>query len=271
MTVPITVTFIPGPRLIDGTDLNTLVAQINAIPAVLGVYPSITALNTVGNGTITAAGIVGTVTARGGAQSGSAFTDTTDTAALIIAAMPAGAQTNASFLWRYQNTTNANATIAAGSGVTLSGNSIVPSLMWSEYLVVKTSGSTVSITFVDAGELSPLPVSKVSTETSFSTLSVSGLTGAQYNSVTLPNNFSLGVFPTATDLIAATPNARIGMSFQVQIRNVSAITAQLSGLTGNTLAGTSPTLIQANTARTYNVAFPSLSSTQITGIASTTL
>ncbi len=273
MTSPaITQTFIPGPRLIDGTDLNNLVAQANAAFAISGAYPAVTALNTVGAGTITAAGIVSTITSRGGGQSATAFTDTTDTAAAIISAMGTSAGTNASFLWAYENTTDATATIAGGATVTLTGNSVIPAGTWATYLVTKTSSTAVSIAFLYAGALSPLPVSKVTTETSYVTLTVSGLTGAQLCSVILPTAASGSVFPSATDFVAAEPNCRIGMSHLVQIINTSVTkTCTLTGLTGVTLAGTSPTLVQPAQTRMYNLAYPSLSSVQLTGIASTTL
>ena len=67
---------------------QTTTGAIAALAALDSSTSVITALNTVGNGTITAAGIVGKNTQRGGAQASAAFTDTTDTAVNIIAALP---------------------------------------------------------------------------------------------------------------------------------------------------------------------------------------
>lgn len=108
------------------------------------VGESITALNTVGAGTITGAGIVGGVTTRGGSQSNAAFTDTTDTAANIITAQP-NAHVGISWEWTYQNTTNATATLTGGSGVTVSGITSVAGGMWARFLVTYTAAATITI------------------------------------------------------------------------------------------------------------------------------
>jgi hypothetical protein len=109
-----------------------------------GGTPVITALNTVGAGTITAAGIVGKVTQRGGSQSNTAFTDTTDTAAHIIAGIP-NPYVGQSFLYFYENTTNATATIAGGTGVTVSGINTVQSNSMVVFLVTLTSLSAITM------------------------------------------------------------------------------------------------------------------------------
>lgn len=79
-----------------------------------------TTLSTVGAGTLTGAQIASQYVRRQGAQSGTPFTDTTDTALNIAAAVP-NAVPGQTFYMEYANQTNAVATIAAGSNVTLSG------------------------------------------------------------------------------------------------------------------------------------------------------
>lgn len=202
----------------------------------------ITALNTVGAGTITAAGIVGGITSRGGAQTGTPFSDATDTAANIILALPAGAPVGTTFLWTYENTTNANATITAGLNVTLAGNVVVPLLTTATYLVNKTGATAVSITFVNGGSLIPLPVAQYLTGAlQAATLTVGGITGSQVcnydNTGTTPGNLNM---PTAPQIIAAIPNAQIGFSYELYIRNSSgsANTATITTNTGVTLTGT---------------------------------
>lgn len=108
------------------------------------IVENITALTTVGAGTITGAGIAGTLTARSGAQSATAFTDTTDTAANIVAAQP-GIHVGYSWIYLYQNSTNAPATITGGTGVTVSGITVVPANSTVAYLVSYTATNTFTI------------------------------------------------------------------------------------------------------------------------------
>ena len=128
-----------------------LAAQNTAFPTYFptaGVNPATTALTTVGAGTITAAGIASGVTIRTGSTS--AFTDTTDTAAAIIAAA-SGSVIGVSWMWTYVNNTVAVGTLAAGSGVTLTGAVPVPPNSKASFLVTYTSAGVVTITMVDAG------------------------------------------------------------------------------------------------------------------------
>jgi hypothetical protein len=107
------------------------------------LLPSITALATVGAGTITGTGIAAGITSRTGSQTNTAFTDTTDTAANIIAAMP-NVHVGNSWIWSYQNTTNAPATIGGGTGVTVSGITVVPAGATADFLVTYTAANTLT-------------------------------------------------------------------------------------------------------------------------------
>lgn len=108
--------------------------------------PQATSLATVGNGTITAAGIFGGIVSRGGAQSATAFTDTTDIATNIIPLLAAGsAVVGQSAFFIYQNTTNAPATIQGGTGVTVSGVTLVPANSSAQFLVTYTAAATVTM------------------------------------------------------------------------------------------------------------------------------
>jgi len=84
------VTGITGTGLPSGQSQQTTTQAIAALAGSTSNTQVATALNTVGAGTITAAGIIGRVTTRGGAQLSAPFTDTTDTAAAIIALLPLG-------------------------------------------------------------------------------------------------------------------------------------------------------------------------------------
>lgn len=115
-----------------------------------GGNPIATALTTVGAGTITAAGIASGVTVRSGATS--AFTDTTDTAdAIIAAAISTTTGIGESFTYNYVNNTVAQGTLAGGTGVTVSGATVVPPNSWVQYLVTYTAASTVTMVAIGQG------------------------------------------------------------------------------------------------------------------------
>jgi len=119
---------------------------------------TLTALTTVGAGTITAAGIVGGATLRGGSQSATPFTDTTATAALIIAALPSWAQVGQAFYYTYINNTDAVATITGGSSVTVSGITTVQPNMVARFLVTYATSSTVTVAGIDTALYNPAGV-----------------------------------------------------------------------------------------------------------------
>jgi hypothetical protein len=98
-------------------------------------------LNTVGNGTLTAALLNSGYLKRGGSQGGAAFTDTTDSAINIASAFP-NAQAGQSFYVDIANLTNAQMSLAAGAGVTLSGVTAVGQNCLGKFLV-----TLVSITY----------------------------------------------------------------------------------------------------------------------------
>jgi len=81
--------------------------------------PGITALATVGNGTLLAAALLTTNILRTGPTG--AFTDTFDTAQNIVLATGPGGGYRASWEVTYVNDTNYVATLAAGTNVTLAG------------------------------------------------------------------------------------------------------------------------------------------------------
>lgn len=104
----------------------------------------ITALTTAGAGTITAGGIAGGITTRGGAQSGTPFTDITDIASAIITAQP-NAHIGLSWEYTYFNKTDATATITGGTGVTVSGITVIPANGAARYLITYTAAATITM------------------------------------------------------------------------------------------------------------------------------
>lgn len=108
--------------------------------------PRITTVSTVGAGTLLAAGFVGGLISRTGSQSGTPFTDTTDTAAAIIAACANLVnKIGTSMLVEYANNTNAVATVTGGTGVTVSGTSVIPANTISQFLVTYTAAATITM------------------------------------------------------------------------------------------------------------------------------
>lgn len=194
-----------------------------------------TALNTVGAGTITAAGIAGMLTTRGGAQAGAAFTDTSDTAANIIAAIP-GAALLQSFEWTYQNNTNGLATLTGGTGVTLAA--VVPGGQWARFLVTYATATTVTFTLVATGSNATLPVAQfVSISAGNGTLAAGNMEGAAF--CTLASSGATAMTTrTAAQLIAAIPGWQIGDTYMLRVFNSNAGTLTLTGGTGVTITGT---------------------------------
>lgn len=131
---------------------QTFQTTTQAIADLFAVVPDqvITALNTVGAGTVPAAALTGGFVARGGAQVSLPFTDTTDTANNIVAAI-SGALVGDSFLFTYQNLTNAVATLSGGSGVTVSVITVIPPNSFASYLMTYTATSTITAAGVYQG------------------------------------------------------------------------------------------------------------------------
>jgi hypothetical protein len=216
-----------------------------------------TALDTVGAGVITAAGIAGGVTVRGGAQSATPFTDTTDTAANIVAAQP-NARIGQSWEWSYRNNTDADATLAGGAGVTVSGIAAVPKGAWARFLVTYSAAGAVTIAGIASGRNTVLPPAKFTKNvTAGATTAAAGdLTGAdivqaEYSAVGA-NNLTTR---TAAQMFADIPNCQAVFSYVLEIANTSGGTTTLVGGTGVTLVGTMT--MAANTTRRFNVTFTS--------------
>lgn len=99
----------------------------------------VTAVTTVGNGTLTGAALAGQVVTRSGSTA--AYTDTTDTAANIIKAVPNGGlplAVGTSWIVYVVNSVAFALTLAAGTGVTLSGSTNIAASSTRAYLVTVT-------------------------------------------------------------------------------------------------------------------------------------
>jgi hypothetical protein len=130
------------------TTFQTTTGAIASLAASGSTSTVITAISTVGAGTLTAASIVGKIINRLGTQI-AAFTDTTDTATAILALLPSAAQViGESFIVRYENNTVFPATITGGTGVTVSGPATLPANSWAEYLLTFTAITVPTITLI---------------------------------------------------------------------------------------------------------------------------
>jgi hypothetical protein len=208
-----------------------------------------TAITTVGAGTLTTAALLGGDILRSGPTG--AFTDTTDTAALIQAAWVGSV--GSSFQFVYKNTTAFAATMAGGSGVTLSGNLIVPANMWARYLAVWTGTSTITIYNIETGQLNPLPDAKFSTSSVTTGSMAAGLATGAKLCVWTQSGATPGaqLFRTAAQLLADQPNGRVGMSWVFRIINTGAGALTPTADGGGTVTITGGAAIAQNTWSDY--------------------
>lgn len=243
-----------------GTTLANLAQYFGAVAS----NPSNTAIATVGDGTLTAAALIGGVITRSGSTA--AYTDTTATAAQLLAELGSDEPVGKAQLVFIKNTVAFPETISGGAGVTVSGSAVVPPLSVGVFLLTY-SAATPTFTLVGLGSLpiANLPAAQFST----AALESAAMTGPQVaganvvnflNTGTTPGNLQM---PTATNLVAAIPNAQIGMSYMLNIRNGSgaANTATITTNTGITLTGTMT--IAQNVTRTFVVTLTSLTAVTV--------
>lgn len=225
-----------------------------------GSGPVSGALNTVGAGTITAALMTSAIILRGGAQSATAFTDTTATAALIIAALP-NAGIGQSWRVVYRNNTDGDATITGGTGVTVTGG-IVPKNSWAEFVVKYTAAATITMDQYEIGTNVRLPPAKFTTGTA-ATFAAGDITGADVvHYINSASNATLTV-RTAAQMFADIPNCQVGFAYTLLIRNTNATGATITADGGATVTLTGTMTIAQNVTRTFTVTFTSATAATI--------
>lgn len=247
-----------GDSVERGDDFKTIVDNLNLMTTDLyggkaSVSRTVTAITTVGAGTLTAAAIAGGIIARSGSVA--AFTDTTDTAAAIIAART-GIQIGSAFQLDIQNTTAFADTLAAGTGVTLAGITIIPGGATATFLVQYTAAGAITITGYAVASESGLPPTQYSAlNATAGTLAAGIITGAE-NVFVLTTNATPGTQTTrtATQMFADTPNAVVGFSWPIRIANSGAGTLTLGAGTGVTL-GSGTYTVPTNTFRDFIATF----------------
>lgn len=175
--------------------------------------PQTSALATVGAGTILAASFEAGIIARSGTQT-AVFSDTTDTAANIIAAVPALAAIGASVKVRYVNNTVFPVTVGGGTGVTVSGVTVIQANSWADFLVTYTAAATLTMVGTAQGSFpvygtvvangaTPVPVSNTAvTANSIITLTLKTVGGTAHgafvSSATAGSGFSINSLASDT-------------------------------------------------------------------------
>lgn len=190
-------TVIPGNSLAlflvqyTGTGAVTITG-LGAIPISMGAIAANTNITTAGNGTLTAAGIVGGVITRSGPTA--AFSDAIDSAANIVAALP---NPNVGQSWELSltNTSAWPETLTAGTGITLSGlANPIPANSTADFLVTYTGAGAVTLQLVGVAYNAAAGADPATVQTQFG----SG-TGAFLCDGTLARTISgAGVSPGAT-------------------------------------------------------------------------
>jgi hypothetical protein len=234
-----------------------------------------TAINTVGNGVLTAAGLIGGQITRTGSVA--AYTDTTDTAANIVAALPSFVS-GATFFIRIKNSTAFTETIAAGVGVTMSSNNIIGAFQEGWYF--GAVGGTVGSPTITIGHMATMPIGAAIAAssplaTTQSTVGAATLTAASIASGVIiragsqSNTAFTDTTGTAAGIMAATPAlvGKIGGSFFFWYINSTNATATLTGGTGVTVSGI--TTIPGGTWALYLVTSTGAAALNMVGLAST--
>lgn len=231
--------------------------------------PALASLATVGAGTLTAALIAGGIVTRDGAQSATAFTDTTATAALIVAGIT-NAKIAQGFLMVYKNNTDGAATLAAGSGVTLAGQTVIPANSWGLFLVKLTSLTAVAITGIAFGNNVPLPLLKrVAITANTSTLSAGDMEGADACYLNVSGQATpTFTTRTGTELAAAIPGIQIGFKYVLRVVSTNSGTTTMAGGSGVTISGTAT--VATNTWREFLMAYTAANTWTMTSIGTGT-
>lgn len=169
---------------------------------------TLSTVSTAGAGTLTGANLLAGILVRTGPTAG--FTDTLPDASAIISALiansqysgsgaqtPNGVDVGTTFRLRYLNTVAYAGTLAAGTGVTLSGSTGINASSVKDYLVRVNNGTPQAVL---AGNT-----------TSSSTL-VSGLSAAQLQSLSPGMNVSGTGIPSGAKVISANLNGNCVLS-----------------------------------------------------------
>jgi hypothetical protein len=226
-----------------------------------------TAITTVGNGTLTAAAIAGTLITRTGPTG--AYSDTTDTAANIIAAVPS-VGVGGSFEVTIKNGTAYAQTLLAGAGVTLPSVIVIPANSAATYLVTITSATAVSFSHVVTTLVDGITPAQWNTAAlAAGTLAAGLITGAAFTVLTNTGGTpGAQTVRTAAQMLADFSQARVGMSYMLRIVNTGAGTLTLTADAGPTVTITGHAAVATNTFVDYVVTFNTATTATIQSVGS---
>ncbi len=232
-------TVIPANSWVRYLVTYTAAATITMVGIAIGsnlasIPGAITTLSSVGAGVITAAGIAGGITSRTGSQSATPFTDTTATADLIIAQRP-NAAIGQTWIYNYQNTTNAVATITGGTGVTVSGITDVNAGYSASFLVTYTAASTLTMVGFSSGQ--------ALASTSQSTTYAGSTSGTTIVKASATAGSTTQTLPAVTGVTASTSGTNLYIADITKCttpltKNASAAYANITGLSQTVVPGT---------------------------------
>lgn len=246
-----------------GQTFQTTTSAIAALAAATVLPPVVnTAITTAVGGTLTAAGIVGGLITRTGPTAD--FSDATDTAVAIVAALAAYVANESAYV-KIKNATAFNETITAGAGVTLTGAVIIPANSVGTYLVTINSATTVTLLHVETGLRSTqvLEVTTALTTVGSGTITAAGITGKVTTRSGATTAFT-DTTDTADNIIAAIPNGNIGASFEYTYINNTVAPATITGGTGVTVSGI--TTVGAGKTARYLVTYTAADTVTMVGI-----
>lgn len=248
------------------TTLQTTTGAIAALAATEGAPFVVTNITTVGNGTLTAAGLVGGEIVRTGPVA--AFSDATAAASAIIAALP-GAIVSSSFNVLIKNATAFTQTLTAGANVTLPLTVIIPAFSIANYVGTVATATTVSFVHIDTVSISVGANTTAPSVTAINTVGAGLITAASFVGGLIQRTGSQSGTPfsditdTATAIVAACANLvnKVGTGMLVEISNSTNAIQTITGGAGVTISGVAS--IPPNTISqfllTYTAATPTVS------------
>lgn len=246
------------------TTQQTTTGAIAALASAESAPFIVTTITTVGNGVLTAAGLIGGEIVRTGPVG--AFSDTTDTAAAMAALSLVGA----SFNILLKNATAFTQTIVAGTGVTLPMTVIIPAFSVANYVATVNSGTTVTWVHVDTTPISVGTISTAPSATALTTVGAGTITAAGFNTGFTTRSGSTTAFTDTTDTAAAiiAANAslvnKIGTAFIYTYVNNTVAAATLTGGAGVTVSGV--TVVPANSWAQYLVTYTAAATLTMVGV-----
>lgn len=204
------------------TTVQVTTQQIASLAATEQVVFANTAITTVGNGTLTAAGIVGTLITRTGPTA--VYSDTIDTAANIVAALP-GFIANQSWQLNIKNGTAFYQTLVAGTGITFVGNSVIAPYSTGLFEVNVTSATAVTLIHIRTDVTNNALVSNPTLVAATNTTTLSAITGLAVPLLT-SGTYSI------TGAVQVNSTAGAGATLQIGTSASGTLTANSINVTG---------------------------------------